>query len=353
MNKKKVIIIIGARPQFIKHAAIELALRQEVDLQTIHTGQHYDENMSAVFFGQLGISKPSHMLNVCGGNHGNQTGKMLVAIEAILESEKPDMVIVYGDTNSTLAGALAASKIHIPVAHIEAGLRSFNKAMPEEINRVLTDNMSDLLFCPTQEAVDNLQNENLVQNIHIVGDVMLDMIMLAKGKDLLQKNGDFNNYYFATIHRPYNTDDTKRLLNIIETFEGLDKKVKFAVHPRTKHQLASINIDIEKYKNIEFLLPVGYFESLQLQFNSSAVITDSGGVQKEAYILQKKCITIRSETEWVETLQGGWNHLVFENLQDIQKLILEKPNNYIENIYGNGQAAFQIKNIVQKYLHNK
>jgi UDP-GlcNAc3NAcA epimerase len=353
MSKKKIIIVIGARPQFIKHAAVELALHNDFNLQTIHTGQHYDANMSAHFFGQLGISEPSHMLNIGGGNHGNQTGKMLIAIEAILENEKPDLVVVYGDTNSTLAGALAAAKLHIPVAHIEAGLRSFNKLMPEEINRVLTDNVSDLLFCPTIEAVDNLNKENINDNIHTVGDVMLDMIILAKEKQMLQKTNDFDNYYFATIHRPYNTDNDDRLVSIITTLQSLDKLVKFSVHPRTMHRLNKLNINIKSFKNIEFLQPVGYFESLQLQYNASAVITDSGGVQKEAYILQKKCITLRSETEWVETLLGGWNHLVFENLNQIQELLYVVPAQHNENMYGNGRAAVEIKQIIEQYLQKK
>jgi UDP-GlcNAc3NAcA epimerase len=349
-EKKKIVIIIGARPQFIKHAAIELAMRNQFDLQTIHTGQHYDANMSAVFFGQLGISEPSVMLHIGGGNHGNQTGKMLVAIEEVLEKEKPDMVVVYGDTNSTLAGALAAAKLHIPVAHIEAGLRSYNKQMPEEINRVLTDNVSDLLFCPTQEAMDNLKKENICNNVCIVGDVMLDMIMLAQKKQLLTQKEDFNNYYFATIHRPYNTDDDERLVKIIETLQSLDKKVKFSVHPRTMHKLESLGVELAKFTNILILPPVGYFESLQLQYNANAVITDSGGVQKEAYILQKKCITLRSETEWVETLEGGWNHLVFENLNDIQKYLFTTPTQHNATIYGDGNAAMQITTILKNYL---
>ncbi|MCO4815183.1 MAG: UDP-N-acetylglucosamine 2-epimerase (non-hydrolyzing) [Flavobacteriales bacterium] len=344
----KIIAIIGARPQFIKHAPIEMYFKDKCDLITIHTGQHYDENMSQIFFSELKMSQPKYLLKSGGLSHGKQTAQMLVEIEEILIAEKPDAVLVYGDTNSTLSGALAASKIHIPIIHVEAGLRSFNKKMPEEINRVLTDYMSTVLLCPSDAAIENLSNENITNNVFKTGDVMCDMIHLAKTKGLLIENDD--NYIYTTIHRPYNTDDHERLTSILTTLNNLNSKVIFSRHPRTKSYMLKYNLKDEAYKNIEFIEPASYFDNLNFLHNSTAMITDSGGMQKEAYILKKKCITIRSETEWMGTLKNGWNTLVFENLSEMESILNKPTGEHISNLYGNGKASQEIFEIIQKTL---
>jgi UDP-GlcNAc3NAcA epimerase len=339
MNNKKIVCIVGARPQFIKHAPLELALKTFFNVVTIHTGQHYDAKMSKIFFDQLNISPPTYMLKSSGKgvSHGQQTGEMLTLVEEILMKEMPMAVLVYGDTNSTLAGALAASKLNIPVIHIEAGLRSFNKKMPEEINRILTDHVSSILFAPSTLAVENLKKEGLSDGVVLCGDVMNDMVLLAKEK--IPNTVDLSDFYLITIHRPYNTDEKSRLFYILDTINKLDSLAIFPIHPRTLTKIADFGGKIEDYQNIKFIEPLSYFELIEHQIKAKAIITDSGGVQKEAYILRKKCITIRSETEWAETLQGGWNHLVFDNLDNIQELIYENPTDYIENLYGNGQAS--------------
>jgi UDP-GlcNAc3NAcA epimerase len=345
----KVISIIGARPQFIKHAPIQLALQKVCTALTIHTGQHYDKNMSDVFFNELNIPKPEYMLNNMGGNHGEQTGNMMKDIEQIVLKEKPAAMIVYGDTNSTIAGGLVASKLHIPLVHIEAGLRSFNKSMPEEINRIVTDHISDLLFCPSTTAIDNLKNEGITKNVHLCGDVMRDMIILGEGL-IPSKKEDFN-YYFATIHRPYNTDDKERILTILNTLNGLKLKVLLPLHPRTRILLSKYGMDESKFSNIKFIDPVGYIESVYYQKYSSAVITDSGGVQKEAYWLKKKCVTLRSETEWVETLHNGWNILCMTDLDKLQDYIDTEPGEYNDALYGDGAAAEVIVDIINNWMH--
>ena len=342
---KKIIAIVGARPQFIKHSPICLAFKNFFDLKTIHTGQHYDERMSAVFFKEMNIPKPDYQLTIGSGSHGIQTAAMLIEIEPILEKEKPDWVLLYGDTNSTLSGALAAAKLHIPIAHIEAGLRSFNKKMPEEINRVVTDYCSTVLFCPSQTAVNNLEREGITKNVFITGDVMLDMVELSKPhlKRLLP-----HPYYFATLHRPYNTDDPARLSAILKTFNKLPHPVMLATHPRTKHFIEQYGMKTIDFQNIIFAEPQGYLESLSLQFYSEYVLTDSGGIQKEAYFLRKPCITIRSETEWVETLENNWNQLVWDDIDSILDKINIKLGKYIEQIYGKGDAAIEIRDILLK-----
>lgn len=344
---KKIIAIIGARPQFIKHAPIELAARGVFEMVTIHTGQHYDYKMSQVFFDELNISKPSYNLQVGSGTHGVQTGKMLIELEPIMLKENPDYVLVYGDTNSTLAGSLVASKLNIPIIHIEAGLRSFNKEMPEEINRILTDHVSSLLFVPTVTGINNLANEGISKNVHLIGDVMYDMIKICESRKILDDNSDvLGKYYFATIHRPYNTDSKERMIKLIEVFQSLSLPVKFAIHPRTLN-IISEYLDISSYSNIDFLEPLSYFDTVKSIYNSKTVITDSGGVQKEAYMLKKKCITIRSETEWVETLNNGWNTLVFENLDQLLSMEESLPGEYVDGLYGNGDAAKQVIDIIK------
>ena len=351
MNKKSIAVIIGARPQFIKHAALENILKQYFNVFSIHTGQHYDEKMSSIFFEQMKINKPKYVLKNGYRLHGVMTGKMLVEIEEILIIEKPDAVIVYGDTNTTLAGALAASKIHIPIFHVESGLRSFNKKMPEEINRVVTDHLSSLLFVPTISAIENLKNEGITEGVYQVGDIMYDSLQLALdfiGKDIKQEDA-----VLLTIHRPYNTDDIERLVLILDQLNKLKKKVIFPVHPRTKNILSENGISIDNYKNINFIDPVSYFDLIKLLIKSSCIITDSGGVQKEAYMLRRKCITLRSETEWTETLVNGWNTLVFENLEILNDIIDYEPGEYVSNIYGYGDTSIQITKCILNYFENE
>ncbi|HMX84228.1 MAG TPA: UDP-N-acetylglucosamine 2-epimerase (non-hydrolyzing) [Saprospiraceae bacterium] len=349
MDKTKIAVVIGARPQFIKHAALEHELRKSFNVITIHTGQHYDENMSQVFFDQLGMARPDYILNIGSAGHGVQTAKMMIEIEDILLKERPAYLLVYGDTNSTLAGALVAAKLQVKVIHVEAGLRSYNREMPEEINRVLCDHVSDLLFCPTHAAADNLKAEGITKNVYVVGDIMTDMQQIALDRKMVSKTAEAESYYFATIHRPYNTDHKDRLLTIIETFQKLDKPVRFSVHPRTMHKLNEWHCDLKLYKNVTFLEPLSYFDSLNMQYNAAAVITDSGGMQKEAYFFRKKCVTIRKETEWTETLVGNWNTLVFDNLDELQIALRLVPTNYVEDLYGNGNTAVKIVETVSGY----
>ncbi|CAL2090612.1 UDP-N-acetylglucosamine 2-epimerase homolog [Tenacibaculum sp. 190524A05c] len=339
----KIIAIIGARPQFIKHFPFEKACEDRLNLKTIHTGQHYDENMSAVFFKQLGMRKPDYMLNVGSDNHGVQTAKMMVQIEEILLEEKPNGVVVYGDTNSTLAGAIVASKLHIPVFHIEAGLRSFNKKMPEEVNRVLTDHVSSRLFTPSKIASANLEKEGLVEGVYEVGDIMKDLVIYVEENKLL-KSFKAENYYYATLHRPYNTDDSSRLRYVLDSLNGLSKKVIFPIHPRTKNNMNAFDLNIEKFKNIEFISPQSYIDNLSYLIHSDGLITDSGGMQKEAYWLNKKCVTLRTETEWVETLIGGNNILLFEDLSCLEKELLKVNLSWDNNLYGDGNASNKIVN---------
>lgn len=348
MKKPTIISVIGARPQFVKHAPVQLSLAYYFNAITIHTGQHYDENMSDVFFKELGIPTPEFLFDQRESSlQGAQTGKMLMEIEQVLLAEKPDLVLVYGDTNSTLAGAIAASKLNIPIIHIEAGLRSFNRQMPEEINRVLTDQLSDMLFCPTDLAVSNLQKEGIHSaKIFKAGDVMCDMLRLVEYKLKPIVSGD---YYFATIHRPYNSDDPDRLKEIFDSFENLNHRVLLAIHPRTKAKLQYFNINPEKYRNLELIGPQSYLDSLSLQKFSKGIITDSGGIQKEAYMLKKMCVTIRKETEWVETLKDNWNNLAFENLQNIPDYFAQTPGIHNSELYGDGKAAQSISE--QIYNH--
>ena len=345
----KIIVVIGARPQFIKHAPFEFASRDKFEMITIHTGQHYDANMSKVFFDQLKIKKPDYLLTTGGGNHGEQTGKMLQEIEPIVLNEKPDYMLVYGDTNSTLAGALVASKLHIPVIHVEAGLRSYNKSMPEEINRILTDHMSDLLFTSTKQGVLNLQNEGVKENVHLVDDIMGDSVKLAQ--KLLENEPIETDYpyYYVTIHRPYNTDNKLRMVKILDILNNLKFKVIFPIHPRTRSLCKEFALDLSIYQNIDFIEPASYIDNIQFIKNSVHAITDSGGLQKEAYILQIPCITIRSETEWVETLSGGWNVLCFEDLNEIPRLLDRQLGEHIDELYGKGNSAGQIIDLITRH----
>ena len=343
----KIISIVGARPQFIKLVPLSKELRKSGFKEVIvHTGQHYDDNMSELFFKELEIPEPDYNLGIGSGSHGEQTGKMLIAIEDILLKENPDLVIIYGDTNSTLAGALASSKLHIPLAHIEAGLRSFNKNMPEEINRIVADHLSSLLFAPTETAIENLRREGIEKGVYLVGDIMFDALMHfskisdAKSKILEALNLKPREYYLATIHRAENTDSYERLKNILEALSSLDKPVIFPVHPRTKKKVEEYNIEflIEKIQVIE---PVGYLDMIQLEKNAKVILTDSGGVQKEAFWLRVPCITLRDETEWVETVRYGWNRLVGADKEKILEAVKNiKPGEEVD--FMNEYAAAKI-----------
>jgi UDP-GlcNAc3NAcA epimerase len=346
---KKIISIIGARPQFIKHAPMQTELQKRFISKTIHTGQHYDANMSRIFFDELQIPAPDYLFDIGGSKpQGEQTGIMMTEIEKVCSKENPAAILVYGDTNSTLAGAIVAAKMHIPLIHVEAGLRSFNRSMPEEINRIVADEFAHILFCPTQQAIGNLEKEGIVHDkIFLCGDVMCDMLEMIKPKT---KRLIGHPYYFATIHRPYNTDDIGHLKKIITSFNGLDKKVVFAIHPRTVARMNEYGLLPSQFENIDFIPPVGYLESISFQMFADCIITDSGGMQKEAYMLQKKCITLRSETEWTETLEGGWNTLLFEDLTCMQSIIDKYPEKYKKHLYGDGKASKEIAELIADNL---
>ncbi len=339
MKKKKIISIVGARPQFVKLAPLSEKLTLFHDEIIVHTGQHYDYTMSDLFFKELKINQPKYNLNIGSGGHGAQMGKMLIEIEKVLEIEKPDLLIVFGDTNSTLAGSLAASKMNIPTVHIEAGLRSYNRSMPEEINRIATDHVSNYLFAPTQNAFNNLAIENLGDKSYLTGDIMVDMvsrnISIANNKSNIQNKLSIkdNQYYLLTLHRPCNVDDPQFLRNILQKINLLDAKVVFPVHPRTRKIITKNRIVIGN--NIKVSEPTGYFDFLLLQSKAKKILTDSGGIQKEAYILKKPCITLRSETEWIETIEDGWNLLLKpEKKLDIEKIVNFNPTNEQSNIFG-------------------
>lgn len=316
---KKIVTILGARPQFVKAAVLsrEIACHSEIEEVIVHTGQHYDSNMSEVFFNEMKIPKPKYNLDINGLGHGAMTGQMLMKIEEVLEIEKPDSVVIYGDTNSTLAGALAASKLHIKIVHIEAGLRSFNMKMPEEINRILTDRISSLLICPTETAINNLKKEGFDDfPIKIVksGDIMKDAVsfyskMSAEKSNIVARlNLVENEFVLATIHRQENTDSLKRLISIFEGLEEINKskKVILPLHPRTKAILKRNNLEF----NLAMIDPVGYFDMLELLKNCNMVVTDSGGLQKEAFFNKKPCIIVREETEWTELVENGFAKIV-------------------------------------------
>lgn len=324
-----IVTIVGARPQFIKAAVLTRALRKEHTEILIHTGQHYDDNMSAAFFRDLEIPQPDYNLAIGSGLHGRQTGEMLAGLENILIKEQPDSVIVYGDTNSTLAGALAASKLHIHLAHVEAGLRSFNRKMPEEINRLVTDHISDLLFCPTVTAVRNLQREGITQGVHLVGNVMYDALLWAldkaeKSSQILQQlRLEPGRYLLATVHRAENTDDPARLQGILDAFSQVDEPLVFTVHPRTRKKLAELAW--QPASHVILLDPLRYIDMVFLEKHARVILTDSGGMQKEAYWLGVPCVTLREETEWVETLVGGWNQLAGVDPQKIASSVQLVP----------------------------
>ncbi|MCH7973579.1 MAG: UDP-N-acetylglucosamine 2-epimerase (non-hydrolyzing) [Bacteroidetes bacterium] len=343
----KILSIVGARPQFIKLAPISEKIKKLYTEIIIHTGQHFDKKMSDNFFSELGISEPHYNLNINLGLHGEQTGRMLIELEKVVIKENPNLIIIFGDTNSTLAGALVGSKLQLPTIHIEAGLRSFNKKMPEEINRIVADHISDYLFAPTQSAMKNLEIENLSSKSFLTGDIMVDShksaVERTKGRLSLKKYDlEKEKYYILTLHRPYNVDNPKILSKIFSELGKLSKQVVFPIHPRTRKIIGKDNINIPK----NFLLtePLGYLDFVRMQANCYKIITDSGGVQKEAYFLRKPCITLRSETEWIETVQEGWNLLLNPNEEDNLAYQIEsfQPSNYPKQVFGENVAEKMI-----------
>ncbi len=343
----RILSVVGARPQFVKLAPIAAAMKGRVEHIIVHTGQHYDSLMSDVFFQDLAIPAPDYNLGVGSGKHGKQTGAMLTGLEEIFEQERPDMVLVYGDTNSTLAAALAAVKLHIPVAHLEAGLRSFNRRMPEEHNRVLTDHASDLLLAPTETAMAHLATEGLASKSVLVGDVMTDV--LFKTRDSLVSQNEplptgmvSGGYYVSTIHRPDNTDDLGRLQQIVTSLSQLDKPVLLLAHPRLVDLAARHGIELET-GSIRVGQPLAYPGLINAVMNSAGVITDSGGLQKEAFLLRVPCTTIRPETEWVETVELGWNVLVSDDLSVLAETVQRpQPSPTSAAPYGEGDSALEV-----------
>ncbi len=355
---KKILTVLGARPQFIKASVVSHAFREAGHLQevVVHTGQHFDANMSDLFFNELGMHKPDHFLDINGGGHGAMTGRMLVRLEQVMQSERPDAVLVYGDTNSTLAGALAAAKLQIPVAHVEAGLRSFNMAMPEEINRILTDRISRWLFTPTAVAAEHLRREGVsADQIMPVGDVMFDLALhhgarvTASGGLLGQLGLAARGYVLATIHRAENTDHPQRLVAVVDALEATAQTlpVVWPLHPRTRAALQKVGRWESLARRVTLIDPVGYIDMVQLEKYAALIATDSGGVQKEAFFHQVPCVTLRDETEWVELVDAGWNRLapptnsaaVLVALQ----AALSSTGKQIKP-YGNGEAAKMIVN---------
>ena len=351
---ERVLTIVGARPQFVKAAPLVAALRKRFAHTLIHTGQHFDDAMSGAFFRELGIPKPQIHLGLSGGSHGAMTGAMLAAIETALTRVKPSLVIVLGDTNSTLAGALAAVKLHIPVAHVEAGLRSFDMKMPEEVNRRLTDHVSSLLFCPTKLAASNLAQEGIREGVFVVGDVMTDVLrkMTKPARLALAKLDVPKDFYFATVHRQENTDDKARLRGILEGLGSLPHPVVMPLHPRTRARLKAFRLRVPS--NIKTLGPVSYAQSLGLSLGARAVLTDSDGLQKEAFLLGRPCVTLRDTTEWTETLEGGANRLVGARAETLVLAIraIEKKPPAVKpgRIYGDGKSAERIALSIRRYL---
>jgi UDP-GlcNAc3NAcA epimerase len=363
----KVLTILGARPQFIKAATVSRAIqvRQDIEEIIVHTGQHFDANMSDVFFEQMDIPRPKYNLQIAGLSHGAMTGRMLGGIETLIQQEKPDWVLVYGDTNSTLAGALAAVKMHIPVAHVEGGLRSHNPVMPEEVNRVLTDRVSSVLLCPTQTALNNLRREGfpfaaigasstkVLQRIANIGDVMFDAVLYYRKHAEAQVSLDafgltHQNYALCTLHRQENTDDPQRLSNVLSALREIAKDLPLVLplHPRTKHKIEQDQHGADVLNGITVLKPLPYLEMQRLQMSARVILTDSGGMQKEAYFNKVPCITLRDETEWVETVEAGWNQLVGANAGQILNAWrnANRPIEHTVSLYGDGNAANAVLN---------
>lgn len=365
----KILTVVGARPQFVKAAVVSRAIaawnkqtggKAELAEVLAHTGQHYDESMSAVFFRELDIPPPAHQLAVGSGPHGQQTGRMLEGLERVMQEEQPDLVLVYGDTNSTLAGALAASKLHIPIAHVEAGLRSYNRAMPEEINRVLVDHVSALLLCPSERARKNLSQEGITAGVHVAGDVMYDSVLFHL------KRGDVETrccerlgltprtYGVLTLHRAENVDERNKVEMILAAVEGLNMPIVFPIHPRTKAMLERVQLRWPPH--VRATEPLPYLEMLQLMRDARLVLTDSGGLQKEAFFLKVPCATLRGETEWVETVEAGWNRLAGTERDTILaacRVLLEHVPSDGPQPYGDGHAGEAVVQILADYLGSR
>lgn len=356
----KLLTIIGARPQFIKVAPFSQAVRKYFNEIIVHTGQHYDENMSNIFFNEMGIPAPDYNLSIGSGLHGKQTGEMLIALEEVMIKEAPDYIVVFGDTNSTIAAALAAAKLHIPIGHIEAGLRSFNRNMPEEINRITTDVLSSQLFCPTDNAVALLSKEGMTKEVYQVGDIMYDAMlhflpMSEEKSDILQKlNVTKDDYYLFTMHRPENTDHLDRIKAILEGLEACAKPIIYPVHPRMRSVLENPEIKeiIFGLTNLHLIDPVGYLDMIQLEKHAKKIITDSGGMQKEAFFVKTPCITIRNESEWVETVDLGYNIITGADTEKISDAIENfNPKHAAQNPYGKGDCAGIITQKILSYLN--
>lgn len=363
---KKILTVVGARPQFIKAGVVSRIIRDNfsdrLDEILIHTGQHYDKNMSDIFFKQLDLPQPKVNLEIGSSSHGEQTGKMLSLLEQVFIKEKPDMVVVYGDTNSTLAGALAAAKIHLPVAHVEAGLRSWNRKMPEEINRVMVDHISNLLFCPSDVSINNLKKEGIAEGVIKTGDVMHDSALYCAQRADNEKE-NFNRiceefsvspgkYFLATVHRAENTDQIENLKHIISSFDKLPQKVVWPVHPRTKRMMEKNKIVCGN--NVVLTSPFSYLDMILFLKNAAMVLTDSGGVQKEAMFFETPCVTLRSETEWTETIESGWNLLSGIDSNQILKTVKahsNTPKKNTEQIYGTGKSADKVITAILSFLN--
>jgi len=352
----KIVSVVGARPQFVKCAPVSREIRKDHTEVIVHTGQHYDPEMSDVFFSELEIPRPDYNLGVGSASHGKQTGEILAGIENVLFTEKPDLVLIYGDTNSTLAGALAAAKLQIPVAHVEAGLRSFDRTMPEEINRLLADHISSILFCPTDVSVRNLSREGVTKGVHRVGDVMADA--LAFNRKIAEKKSAIcdklkirdKEYAVLTIHRAGNTDNRKILAGILSAVAASDLPVIFPVHPRTRKYLNEYGLLSNLPENIRITEPLGYIDMIRLMAGARTILTDSGGMQKEAYMLGVPCITLRENTEWVETLESGWNVLAGTDPKRIRALMMTcRSRESRRDLYPRGASA-RIREILNEEI---
>jgi UDP-GlcNAc3NAcA epimerase len=356
LERLKVVTIVGARPQFVKASGLSRELRKMHQEILVHTGQHYDHSMSGVFFEDLGMAPAEVNLAVGSGAHGAQTAAMLKGIEDVLLTEKPDWVLVYGDTNSTLAGALAASKLHVPVAHVEAGLRSYNRRMPEEINRVITDHLSNLLLCPGETATRNLSLEGISKNVHVIGDIMLAVLEWAKqhaGSRFLTVLDSLGvkekKYVLATIHRSENTDDPERFSEIVKALNSINETVIFPIHPRARKVISAGNYALKPH--VHLVEPLGYIEMVALTASARLVLTDSGGLQKEAYWLAVPCVTLREETEWVETVQAGWNVLAGSSSEKILAAVRSfAPPSSRPPLYGDAQVAAKCVELMESVL---
>lgn len=358
----RILTVVGARPQFVKAAVLSQALARHPSglLQEVmvHTGQHHDARMSDIFFEELGLAPPSHHLGIAGGSHGAMTGRMLESLETVMLQEQPDWVLVYGDTNSTLAAALAAVKLHINVAHVEAGLRSFNMRMPEEINRIVADRVSKLLLCPTQAAVDNLSQEGRTAGVHLVGDVMYDAALRyaaaaqARSNVLTTLGLTPNGYVLATCHRAENTDDPVRLRAILEGLSDVsaDIPVIFPLHPRTRQAIDRLGLPTRALRLVD---PISYLDMVTLEKHAAVIVTDSGGVQKEAFFYRVPCVTTRDQTEWVETVQTGWNVLVGADRTKLRDAVWAQQRGQEDTFqpYGNGASAGRMADLLLTASH--